>query len=309
MDYLQWLLMSDPSVSTMTQRHLLDRQVPDATEGWIHRLFDLYKPELHGWGKGIYSHKWISDHYTLLELLELEADGHDPRYVDSISHLISVLWHTEPLPKKTRGLDMCVAAMLLRMGAYAHLKNERLNEIVDYILKHPMSDGGWNCCWDAKPECAHKSSLHTTLSVLEAIHMYHKNGYRYRLDELLVCVPEAEEFILKKRLFRSVHTGEIINERMIEMHFPVRWFYDAYRALLYFIDSGHGYDKRMQEAIDRLKEALEKGPLPKGGVHTGLQHFKVDVEVYRAMNTLRGLRILKAYDLPAYHKLIHKEIE
>lgn len=309
MEYLQWLLQSDPAVTTMAKRHLLNQKTPSATEGWIGRLFALYLPEAHGWGKGIYAHKWISDHYTLLELLELEADGHDPRFVDSVSHLISCLWHTEPLPKKTRGLDMCIAAMLLRMACYADLKDNRLNEIVDYILKHPMSDGGWNCCWDAKPECAHKSSLHTTLSVLEAIHMYRKHGYRYRLDDLLMQVPEAEEFILKKRLFRSLHDGEIINEHMIEMHFPVRWFYDAYRALLYFIDTGHTYDPRMQEAIDRLKVAFAKGPLPKGGIHTGIQHFKVDVNVYRAMNTLRGLRILKAYDLATYQTLIHQVIE
>lgn len=41
MDYLQWLLQSDPAVSTMTQRYLLNQKTTDATEGWIGRLFAL----------------------------------------------------------------------------------------------------------------------------------------------------------------------------------------------------------------------------------------------------------------------------
>ncbi len=303
---LQWMLSSDPAVVAMVQRHLLDQQVKPATEGWIKRLYDLYVPSEHGWNRGVYAHKWISDHYTTLELLELEADGHDPRFIDTLTHLLDRLWRPEMAKDDTEFLDVCVAAMLLRMASYADLKDKRMDSIVDYLLRRVMKDGGWNCSWCSKSHTPTKSSLHTTLSVLEAIAMYRQHGYTYRLDELLGFVPEAEEFIFKKRLFRSLHDGEIISPAMIEMHFPVRWFYDAYRALLYFIDTHHPYDPRMDEAMERLKAALQKGPLPKGSPHGGMLHFKNDVSVYRAINTCRGLRIIKAYDPKTYIALLEK---
>lgn len=71
-------------------------------------------------------------------------------------------------------------------------------------------------------------------------------------------VEDAEAFILKKNLFRSVRTGEIINPDFIKFHYPMRWKYDAFRALEYFAKAGRAYDSRMQEAIELVIKGMHQ---------------------------------------------------
>ena len=88
-------------------------------------------------------------------------------------------------------------------------------EIVDFLLSQKMPDGGFNCF--SNRQGAVHSSLHTTLSVLEGISEYEKNGYTYRLKELIKSKKEAIEFILIHKLFRSHRTGEIINPNFLKL--------------------------------------------------------------------------------------------
>ena len=77
---------------------------------------------------------------------------------------------------------MCICGMLLHICCYAKIDSPKFNEIVDHIIDKHYMDGGWNCRWESD----HKhSSLHTTISILEGIEDYRKNGYEYRLNELL----------------------------------------------------------------------------------------------------------------------------
>lgn len=82
------------------------------------------------------------------------------------------------------------------------------------------------------------SSLHTTISVLEGILEYSKNGYRYRLGELREAAERAEAFLLRHRLFRSDRTGAVIDRKMLMLSYPCRWRCDILRALDYFQNAG-----------------------------------------------------------------------
>lgn len=65
-----------------------------------------------------------------------------------------------------------MSAMLLSLVCYGKIDDFRINEIVDYILGHQMNDGGWNCAWDSVHNRSVVSSVHTTISVLEAFADY-----------------------------------------------------------------------------------------------------------------------------------------
>jgi hypothetical protein len=156
-----------------------------------------------------------------------------------------------------------------------------------------MSDGGFNC--DSNRRGARHSSLHSTLSVLEGFHEYVEQGYSYRLDEIEGIEPQSREFILQHRLYRSDHTGEIIDKRMLMLSYPTRWRYDILRALDYFQSAKVKYDERMSDAIEvLLKKRRKDGKWPLQARHSGQTHFEMEKPGKPSRwNTLRALRVLK----------------
>ncbi|MBE0700335.1 MAG: hypothetical protein IH571_01485, partial [Acholeplasmataceae bacterium] len=176
---------------------------------------------------------------------------------------------------------------------------------VDYILDHQFEDGGWNCEWETKDPKS--SSLHTTLSVLEGFSDYLENTYVYRLQDIKNAIPKGQAFILKKHLFRSVKTNEIINQAFLNCPFPSRWKYDILRALTYFAYVKHPYDIRMEEAIQILEEKMRAdGTMPKDKAHAGKMHFMLESGRNQSRwNTFRMLFVLKAYRPERYHVLVH----
>ncbi len=167
----------------------------------------------------------------------------------------------------------------------------------DFLTGQQMNDGGFNCHSNRKG--AVHSSLHTTLSVLEGILEYSRNGYNYRTDELQKIAEESLEFILQHRLYKSDKTGKIIDEKFTRFSYPCRWRYDVMKALDYFQDARISYDPRMDDALDLLvrKRTPEKKWLLQAK-HSGQTH--VDMEIPgnpSRWNTLRAMRILKHFGL------------
>jgi hypothetical protein len=112
--------------------------------------------------------------------------------------------------------------------------------------------------------------MHSTLSVIEGILEYSKNGYNYRLEELQKAEVEAREFLLRHKLFRSDRTGEIIDKKMLMLSYPSRWRYDILRALDYFRFAGVEFDVRMEEAVHLLLEkSRADGRWPLQAKHPG----------------------------------------
>jgi len=305
---IAWLLKGDPVIQYLTRKYLLDEAVEHQEKGYIAKYFQLYDIKSRMWGGGIYSPKWISTHYTLMELKYMEVYPMNQIYQESVAQLFNRLWPKKGIVAKKKYQDMCVSAMVLGLTCYAKIQDQRTDQIIDYILKHQFRDGGWNCAWDKTPK-PRKSSLHTTLSVLEALFEYEKNDCDYRFPDIAIAVPKAWEFILRKRLFRSERTHEIINQDMKSFHYPMRWKYDAFRALEYFYSIKMPYDMRMQEALDIILDQMEKGYITQGKQYPGKIHFKLEETVESRFNTFRALKILKFYDTSAYQKIIDTDFE
>jgi hypothetical protein len=295
---LDWLLDGDIAIQYQVKRDLVGSDEPTqrkriASEGWGARFLSERKEDGH-WGRGFYQPKWISSHYTLLDLKHLAMSPDHPAPAGTITLILENDKAADGgiNPGKTiKNSDVCVNGMFLNYACYFGVSETGLQSIVDFVIAQHMGDGGFNC--QSNRQGAMHSSLHSTISVLEGIHEYAVNGYTYRLEELLRIAAGSREFILQHRLFRSDHTGEIINRRFLMLSYPSRWFYDILRALVYFQSAGIDYDPRMQDALDiLLKKRRKDGSWPVQAKHAGQTHFDMEKTGGPSRwNTLRALRV------------------
>lgn len=266
-------------------------------EGWGEQFLS-YRNMNGTWGRGFYQPKWTSTHYTLIDLKNLRIDPNNEPITETIDLILRD--HRENdggvNPGKTiKDSDVCVNGMFLNYACYFKVPVMSLKSIVDFLISLQMGDGGFNCRLN-RGGAVH-SSLHSTISVLEGLHEYIMNGYRYRLSELTEIVEEAQEFILQHKLFRSDRTNEVIDKRMLMFSYPSRWRYDVLRSLDYFQSTDIEYDERMQDALDVLvKKKRKDGTWPVQAKHPGQTHFDME-QIGRPSrwNTLRALRVLKKY--------------
>ena len=307
MHVIDWLLNQNPVVKRLTKKYLLNQVVDDHEAGWIYDYLALYDMDEHLFGHGVYGPKFISTHYTMLELMDMEIDPSHPIYQDALRTLLSHEWSDHGYYRKHIHVDMCVAAMLLKMSAYGLSKDSKIYEMIDYILAYQMVDGGWNCCHERKPK-PHISSVHTTLSVIEAFHQVLKHNYTYRNDEIKIALSNGIAVLLSRELYKNKKTGQPIHPAMMKATYPPRWKYDIMRALEVLASMNYPYDPRMADALTHLKTQM-RGPLMrKGSKIPGRIHFPLEQGPYGAMNTLRMLKILKAYDRETYHQMIQKDM-
>ncbi len=299
---ITWLLNGDVSIQYQTTRDLLgvdDKKMQNRieTEGWGKQF--LSKRNVNGhWGLKFYQPKWTSSHYTLLDLKNLCISPKCTIIKETIDKILKETKADDGgiLPiGEMRNSDMCINGVVLNYASYFRASEDQLESIVDNILSQQLADGGFNCRLNRSG--AKHSSLHTTISVLEGIHEYHRNGYFYRIDELLRAKKESEEFILIHRLYKSDKTGEIIDKKFTRLTYPGRWRYDILRALDYFQFAGVSYDERMQDAIDILIRKRTKDGLWKlQANHPGQVHFHMEVVGKPSRwNTLRTFRVIKHF--------------
>jgi len=300
---ITWLLEGDPSIQYQTNRDLLNKNKKNvqnkiSKEGWGKNFLSLQKEDGH-WGKAFYQPKWISTHYTLLDLKNLSISP-STRSIRKIIASVLKKEMNRSYEKKFEMIvnkDMCINGMVLNYSSYFNSVEKDLEPIVDYLIENQMEDGGFNCM--SNRSGAVHSSLHTTLSVAEGISEFEKNGYKYRLKELRKMENECREFILQHRLYKSDKTGKVINYQFLKFLYPSRWRYDILRCLDYFQSSNSKYDERMGDAIDYLITKRKKdGSWPLHAKYPGEIHFEMEKAGKPSRwNTLRALRVLKHFNL------------
>jgi hypothetical protein len=299
---IDWLLEGDVSIQYQVHRDLLDTNRPDlreriASEGWGAQFLSRRKKEGH-WGQRFYQPKWISTHYSLLDLKNLGISPDNLQIRESIAQVLRTSKAPDggiQLSSVVRESDVCVDGMFLNYASYFRMPEADLQSIVDLLLAEHMPDGGFNCYSNSLG--AVHSSMHSTISVLEGILEYARNNYRYRLEELGAAAQASREFLLLHRLFRSDRTGEVIDKKWLMLSYPSRWRYDILRALDYFQAAEVDYDPRMQDALDvLLKKRRKDGTWPVQAKHAGQTHFDMEKTGGPSRwNTLRALRVLKHF--------------
>lgn len=303
-ELIKWLLQGDVAIQYQTYKYLLNDERPElqeriATEGWGKALLSARKDEGH-WGDHFYQPKWISTHYTLLDLKNLEVSPKTKVIQESIQTVLDNQKADDGGiqlgPSTSHHSDVCVNAMFLNYAAYFECAEVDLRSIIDSLLNEMMPDGGFNCR-STRSGAVH-SSLHSTISILEGFASYLSTGHQYKKEEVKQAQKSAEEFILIHRLFKSDKTGKIIHPDFIKLPYPSRWKYDILRALDYFQSVQHPWDERMQDALDViLSKRTKEGQWKLNAAYAGQVHIQMEKAGKPSRwNTLRALRVLNHFD-------------
>ena len=302
---IEWLLKGDVSIQYQVYRDLLgtdrkDLQDRITSEGWGEQFLSARNPNGH-WGDRFYQPKWISTHYTLLDLRNLNLNSNHKLVKESIEQVLNTSKAEDGGiqlgPSTSQRSDVCVNGMFLNYASHFQTPEKNLQSIIDSILAEIMPDGGFNC--RTTRSGARHSSLHSTISVLEGFTGFQKAGYNYRTKEISDAIKTAIEFILVHRLFLSDRTGQIIDKNFLKLTYPCRWRYDILRALDYFQYAGVEWDNRMTQAMTYLNKKQNKdGTWNVQAAHSGQVHFIMEKAGKPSRwNTLRMLRIKKYFGI------------
>ena len=302
---IAWLLEGDVSIQYQVWRDLLgvdkkELQGRIANEGWGYKFLSKRNSDGH-WGDRFYQPKWISTHYTLLDLRNLNLPSNNEIVQETIG---LVLQNNKAEdggirlgPSTSQHSDVCVNGMFLNYASYFETAEKKMHSIVDCILNEIMPDGGFNC--RTTRSGAKHSSLHTTISVLEGFTAFQNAGHTYRKDEILSAKKSSIEFILIHQLYLSDRTGQIINKDFLKLTYPCRWKYDILRAMDFFQYTGIEWDTRIEAALDILKSKQNnEGTWNMQAAHNGQVHFNMEkAGMPSRWNTLRALRVMKHFEI------------
>jgi hypothetical protein len=186
-------------------------------------------------------------------------------------------------------VEPCINGRVLALGAYFGEASDRL---VDRLLHEQLKEGGWNC----EAPASKRSSFHTTICVLEGLLEYEKaKGATAAVKEARL---RGQEYLLERRMFRSLSTGEVINPDWTQFSFPTRWHYDVLWGLDYLRRAGVKADERITEAIDLVDKKRDgDGRWPLENPHAGKVHFDMEdgTGTPSRWNTFHALRVLDWY--------------
>ena len=252
---IAWLLDADPSIRWQVMRDLTDTPADIvaaersrvALDGWGPRLLAEQRPDGQ-WGDGVTNPFWWSNLYTLLFLRDLGLDPTSAPARTAIDRVRSnVTWGAEfgDSPFFAGEVEPCINGRVVALGGYFGQRSDRL---VDRLLGEQLVDGGWNC--EAERGSV-RSSFHTTMCVLEGLLAFEQAfGAAPAVTE---ARRRGEEYLLERRLFRRLSTGEIIKPAWMQFAFPTLWHYDILRALDYLRAAGVTPDARVEEAVTAVQ--------------------------------------------------------
>jgi len=297
--HIRWLLDSDPAIRWQVMRDLTDEAADTiaaesarvATEGWGAQLLARQSPD-GSWPGG----QW--DLVTLWSLVVLKDLGLDPaskqarKMIDRVDKGL-VFKQLNNRPFLHGETEPCINGRILGIGAYFHEPNDALAQ---QLLAEQLEDGGWNC----EAPRSRRSSFHTTICVLEGLLACERAGRGS--PAITQARQRAENYLLDRRMFRSLRTGKIIDKRWLRFTYPTHWHYDVLRGLDYLRDAGIPPDSRVDDAMQIvIQRRHQNGRWPLNLHHPDKIPLEMETKIGSASrwNTLRALRVLRWYNEPA----------
>lgn len=313
---IEWLLDSDSSIRWQVMQDLIGVPVDEvaaerarvASEGWGARLLSLQADDGR-WGGAAWNRGWNSTMHVLMLLRDL---GLDPASAQARRAVGLVRDHVTwkgcgPQECDTNAFfegesEPCINGQVAAVGAYFRqdvVVGEANRGIIARLLAEQLPDGGWNC---EAPNDSTRSSFNTTICVLEALLEHEQAGGGS--PEVTAARLRGQEYLLERRLFRRLSTGEVIERdrkgdaSFIRFAFPTWWHYDVLRGLEYLRRAGVTPDKRVDEAIELVKSKRDgDGRWSVEIQYPGIMPIEIDEGVGQPSrwNTLRALRVLDWY--------------
>jgi hypothetical protein len=304
--HLKWLLDSDPAIRWQVMRDLTDEAADAigaersrvATKGWGAQLLTR-QSRAGNWGGPNEDRGLLITLYSLVVLMDLGLDPASKqarKMIDRVDNRV-VFKPLNNRPFLHGETEPCINGRILAVGAYFKKPNHAL---ANQLLREQLEDGGWNCeAVEPTPKRpkSRRSSFHTTICVLEGLLQYERA--RGKSAAVAKARKRAEEYLLERRMFCSLRTGEVIDERWLRFSFPTFWHYDVLRGLDYLRNAGIKPDRRVREAIEVvIQRRRQNGRWPLNLLHRERIPLEMETAVGSASrwNTLRALRVLRWYD-------------
>ncbi|RUW68416.1 MULTISPECIES: squalene cyclase [unclassified Mesorhizobium] len=313
---IEWLLASDPSIRWQVMRDLQDAPEPVwmaerakvESEGWGARLLAC-QDEDGQWAGGAFvpagftpeewrehGQPWTATCFSLSQLREFGLDPASDRARRAVDLVgANSRWDEGGQPYWQGEVEECINGRTVADGAYFGVD---VSAIVERLVGERLDDGGWNC---ERANGSLRSSFASTINVLEGLLEFER--VTGGTDQSRQARRSGEEFLLERKLFRRLATGEPADERFLRFLHPNRWRYDILRALDHFrsaaIYAGTDPDPRLGEAIDHLRSRrLEDGTWPLDWTLPGRVWFEVDEGEGQPSRwvTLRAMRVLKWWE-------------
>ncbi|HET7534858.1 MAG TPA: hypothetical protein VFJ90_00290 [Candidatus Didemnitutus sp.] len=310
---LRWLLDSDPAIRWQVLRDLTAASADEvaaerakvATHGSGAQLLALQRPD-GTWAGGAWNRGWDSTMHVLMLLREMGLDPASAEARRAVGLVRErVTWRGCGMPEVrdnrffTGETEPCVNGQVAAPGAYF---GQDVHGLVSRLLGEQLSDGGWNC----EAPRSTRSSFNTTICVLEALLEYERAGHAK--PEVTTARLRGQEYLLERRLFRRLSTGEAIERDRKDgtawsrFAFPTWWHYDILRGLDYLRRAGVKPDERVAEAVALVAAKQDAdGRWPLDTVYPGKLPIEIDDGEGRPSrwNTLRALRVLRWYGADA----------
>lgn len=313
-----WLLDSDPAIRWQVMRDLLD--APQAewaaergrveTEGWGARLLACQDADGQ-WAGGAFApadcdeRRWREEGQpwtaTCWALEQLREFGLDPQSGAARRTMALVgansRWEEGGQPYWDGEVEECINGRTVAHGAWFGVD---VSPIVARLLGERQADGGWNC---ERARGSVRTSFDTTINVLEGLLAYE------RADGGSEVIAEArrtaEDFLLRRHLYRRLSTGEPADTGFLEFWHPSRWRHDILRGLDYFRSADAARDPRLADAVAEVRRRrLPDGRWPLDRTDRGRVWFEMERpgEPSRWI-TLRAMRVLRWWerDRPGPH--------
>ena len=308
MNVIDWLLDSDPAIRWQVLRDLTDAPAEQvaaerarvAREGLGARILERQAADGR-WGGAAWNRGWDSTMHALWLLRELGIDPADPAVRLAVARVRDNVTWKGCGPEECDSnvffegeIEPCINGQVAVAGAYF---GQDVSPLIDRLLAEQLEDGGWNC---EAERGSTRSSFNTTICVLEALLEYEHSIARR--EDVAEARRRGEAFLLDRRLFRRLSTGEAIERdrkggvSFTRFAFPPWWHYDVLRGLDYLCRAGVQPGDRVAEAIDLVVSRRgADGRWFMDVQHAGRMLVDVDEGEGRPSRwiTLRALRVLR----------------
>lgn len=311
----------DPSIRFQTHRDLL-RSAPSTylpiralilTTGHAARLFANQDPTTGLWAAASYippdvsdeewttvGQPWTATSFVLTELRLLGLDPDSPeaqRTLELVGQ--NCKWDEGGQDYWDGETEECINGRTVADGAYFGVA-DRVEGIVKRLVEEQMEDGGWNC---ERERGSKRGAFASTLNVLEGLVEFQraveeKGGSVGQ--EVVEARKRGEEYLLRRALVKRESTGEVVDQKFLQLMWPWRWRYDVLRALEYFRAvgevTGERPDGRLREAVEHVRgKRREDGRWDADWVLPGRCWVEVE-EKPSPWVTLVAMRVLKWWD-------------
>jgi len=147
-----------------------------------------------------------------------------------------------------------------------------------WFVQYQMEDGGWNCDEAAYIKAEPKSSVVSTLPVLESLLCIED-----RSQEETQALDAGAHYLIKRNLVRSMKSADVINDAWLQLTFPRFYEYDILRGFAFCVNWAKQRNKPLSaEFVDHAVAIIESKIIGNANDATGLP---VERQYYKTVDT------------------------